>query len=323
MSFHQNPQRHPQAGKKYIFYSSKDSFATGLSDRRSCLAALLAEAEYTKRIPVIPKFNLCASHNNGIELPPSTLLKYLSLEMFRSVLEDYVSIDDFDFDSVTSSSTISGEDNAKFTDLKEHLLIRRWNHANWYVSLSETFARTAEFHGTGMTNSSGWFLPSETVLEIANKVVDELGSNYIGLHLRRGDKLKQIEKLDRETSPSNILRRLQRHRGSFEKIYLCSDEKDVNFFDSVRSKYKTYSWRDFNYLQTHEILNDNYLLFAIEMCILMKANKAFYTFTDSTPWFFLENQKKHYSITNLSTHPAQNNPSVWEKVVNKVIGLTH
>jgi len=326
MSFHQNPQRHPQDGKKYILYSTEDSFATGLSDRRACLSALLAEAEYTKRIPVIPKFNLSSSHNNGVQLPPSTLLKYISLEKFSSILEDYVSIDDFAFDSVASVNTISSEDDdddAESVNVEEQLLIRVWSHANWHVSLPETFARTAEFHGTGMTHSSGWFLPSTTVLNIANKIIDELGSNYIGMHLRRGDKLIEIEKLDRETSPTNLLQRLKPHRRDFEKIYLCTDEKDASFFDPVKRTYKTYGWRDFNCLQTDEILNDNYLLFAVEMCVLMKASKIFYTFTDSTPWFSSENSKKYYSITNLSMHPARNKPSFWEKVVNKLSRYSH
>eukprot|EP00913_Durusdinium_trenchii_P036041 g33723.t1 len=51
----------------------------GLSDRRACLAIILAEAFLLNRIAVLPRFTLSAQHNGGRQLL-SNLLEYVSLE---------------------------------------------------------------------------------------------------------------------------------------------------------------------------------------------------------------------------------------------------
>ena len=52
---------------KYLYYKAKVKGIAGISDRRACIAVLLAEAKLTNRVPILPKMMLCKNHQTLIK----------------------------------------------------------------------------------------------------------------------------------------------------------------------------------------------------------------------------------------------------------------
>jgi len=309
------PKSHPKHGYKYLFYSSEITFPAGLSDKRASLASLLAEAEITKRIPIVPNFVLDPKHNHGFELPPNNLLKYISLERFRSVFPEIITLDEFDF-AAASRKLINQQTNTlELAGLADVLVERVWPNSIWYRANPEIIDRISTFHGTGSGSTSGWFLPTQKVRELAAPVLSVLGEDFVGVHLRRGDRMEQIPAMKRDTSPSRVMQRVREFVPNPITIYLSTNETSPKYLNEIKEYGQVVSAASFESLKIDELRNDNYLLFAVEMYIVGMAKEAFYTFCDSRPWYYSEKPQLYRSLLPYSQHKQE---SKWKRVIRKL-----
>jgi hypothetical protein len=90
--------------------------------------------------------------------------------------------------------------------------------------------------------------------DISKKVKDRIGP-YNALHIRRGDFLyARPELLNNIDSPYSILEKALSLLPTKTPIYIATDEKDLSFFDEIKSKYELYFFSDFK--NEFGVLND-------------------------------------------------------------------
>ena len=288
---------HPVPDCRYIAYTESGRTARGLSDRRACLAALLAEAEASGRIPILPRFHLNTDHNQGIWLLPSNLLEYVSLSKFANVLSGYVTSDEFHHNDISSKRVVNGEPASASKDAAEQLVERRWPNGNWWNGLPDTKRRLDEFHGE-LGGHRGWFRPPSYVYEFAKNIADTIDGNYLGMHIRRRDRLINNPYLNKATQSQAILRRIAPYTGKMRNLYIATDEQDPRHFDLLRSHYNVFTASNFDCFDTPELKYNNFLRYAIEMCVVDLATVSFFTFTNSGHWYDLNVNAPCFSVTD-------------------------
>ncbi len=121
--------------------------------------------------------------------------------------------------------------------------------------------------------------PAELVLRLAEKAARHLASlaqdaadGYVGVHVRRGDRLAEREFPPALTEPPHIEAVLTRLSvGRDEVLFIASDERDPNFFEPLRTRYRIHRYTDFPYLEALVSGDpDNYLLYQVEREILSR-----------------------------------------------------
>ena len=122
--------------------------------------------------------------------------------------------------------------------------------------------------------------PAELVLRLAEKAARHLASlaqdaadGYVGVHVRRGDRLAEREFAPALTEPPHIeavLTRIAVRRD--EVLFVASDERDPSFFEPLRTRYRLFRCTDFPYLKALVSGDDpdNYLLYQVEREILSR-----------------------------------------------------
>ncbi|CAK9039016.1 unnamed protein product [Durusdinium trenchii] len=288
----------------------------GLSDRRACLAIILAEAFLLNRIAVLPRFTLSAQHNGGRQLL-SNLLEYVSLEHFpMQFLEEYkwgqdtVLLDHEDFLEVGGILDPDG-----WRRCSAPVLLRTAARQGFWKSPvhPSVWRLAAELHGTGMAPTRGLFAPAPRVARAASAAraalqgVGSTKEGYVGVHCRRGDKLKMMPGLEDVTSPAGLLKFLQAVASHTRRVYLATDEVHVKDYAEVLAAggFECYT-RDFLYdFASEKELQDNYFLFAIEMKIIDDATITVRSFNDATPFWFsadARSAKPCYHLLDRSMH---------------------
>ena len=91
----------------------------------------------------------------------------------------------------------------------------------------------------------GAFTPTEFVKGVSKVIMDKLGGRgkYCALHVRRGDKLSQVEGLDEATQPAAIYKKIKGKCPPGKVLYLATNEKDPHFFDDLKQHWKVYTYR--------------------------------------------------------------------------------
>ena len=125
--------------------------------------------------------------------------------------------------------------------------------------------------------------PAEPVLRLATRAAQRLASlaqegdapqsGYVGVHVRRGDRLAWAEFPPAHTEPPHIEAVLTRMAVyPAEVLFVASDERDPGFFEPLRTRYRLHRYTDFPYLQALVSGDDpdNYLLYQVEREILRR-----------------------------------------------------
>ena len=261
----------------------------GLNHCLKNLQTIIKEAIYLDRIPVISPPLFHPKHNFGIELTYHWE-KYLNLSKtvvylkdsckFRKRQKPFLFIYEEDFkqlkfekdlvNSVNPHHKITRAENTNY-----QLIVRSIGtimHGMWWNAIPEIWEKIRIE-----------FVMSEDVLKISRNVIDRL-EWYAAIHVRRGDRLKQNKSLKKFTSPQHILKVAYKIVPLQSNIYILSNEKDRNYFASLKDHYKIYQYFDFEELNS--ILScqepDNYFLYMIEKCIARSAAKKILTFRRSS-----------------------------------------
>ena len=282
---------------KYLYYKAKVKGIAGISDRRACIAVLLAEAKLTNRVPILPKMMLCKNHQTLIK---KDMICYIHDTYFKIPNINYIiTDDDFNFNNINSNDiyNVYGQDNFKSN---KKLVIRNTNSDNfWNLNkLTEVLELAGIFHGSGMKLSIPIFIVPDNIKKIGDLILNKLKKPTIGIHLRMGDRLNPNLKL--QLTPSNIKNVIKKL--NYNSVYYCSNSNfKINTCKKEGNKL-FFNKSDFS----KELINieDNYVLFCIEMYIVDNCDISIRTFKDSSIYFNKQNCGINYTLTNYSMHKS-------------------
>lgn len=292
--------------QKYLYYKPIKKYGEGLLDRRSCLMILLAEAKLSKRIAVIPKFKLGSHHNHGKSIESYLIGDYFSIDRIDV---DYIFEDQFlTIEKELPQASILNIADKPFDYTVNHtLVIRHLKDDNlWSLKLYDVFALAKNYHGVGAKFVIPEVTPTKKIKEIGDKILSQLQKPTIGLHLRRGDRLNR--KLNESMEETIMLKKLGEF--NFNSAYFGTNDRNYAIEDK-----RFFSSRNFKTELSH--IQDNYLLFAIEMYIIDNCDISVRTFNDSSPFFYTDNQSnKNYAICNYSMHGSNNS---FKRIPNQLV----
>lgn len=280
-------------GSRVLLWQVQDHWdPQGLSDRRARLAIILAEALLLDRALVLPRFTLSAQHNRGAGAVVSDLQKYISLASIPvPLLTRTDDVSDADLDEAVE--VLGAADPRRWRRCPKRLMVR-WaaGRGFWKSEVhASVLTLAAELHGTGMACTSGLFGPSFLVSSVASAAIGRLGS-YVGLHVRRGDKLRMMPGLEEATSPENVLSFLRKVAPDhLRNVYLATDEADTSGYHKALNS-AGFACHGRQWLQSlvtpeqgEDLARDNFLCFAVEMNIVDDATLCVRSFNDAMPWF--------------------------------------
>jgi hypothetical protein len=252
------------------------------------LQALIKEAIYLNRIPVIMPPLLHSKHNFGISLY-NHWPKYLNIAQTEVYIKDngkfeqtpkpfvFILEEDLKKLKFQQEQVRKIDPYYKITEAenrKWQLIVRSVNQiffGRWQLAFPKT--------GKKIRVKFAW---SNDVVNRTKKISESLGC-YAAIHVRRGDRLKMNKKLKKFTSPKHIFNTMKNIVPLKSNIYILTDEKDKHFFDYLRKHYKIYQYFDFDDLTTiisgHE--PDNHFLYLVERCIFENAAIKIGTFKSS------------------------------------------
>ncbi|KAJ4843990.1 hypothetical protein Tsubulata_046449 [Turnera subulata] len=184
---------------------------------------------------------------------------------------------------VEGVSRLGLKEDAAYSNL---LLINRTaSPLSWFVECKDR-------HNHSAIQLSYAFLPSMAAgpLRDAAEKIKALLGDYDGMHVRRGDKIKNRKDrfgvarslhphLDRDTRPEFILCRIEKWVPTGRTLFIASNEKTPGFFAPLSVRYKlAYSS---NYSEILDpLIQNNYQLFMIERLILMGAKTLIKTYKE-------------------------------------------
>lgn len=145
--------------------------------------------------------------------------------------------DDQDFKDFSSNRKILSLDfDNKFIHFENNLFGNFWYHV-----YPGDYKKRNELK----TKINKCFKYKKKYYDISKEVKNKIGT-YNSLHIRRGDFLyARPELFDNIDSPSNILEKTLSLLPTKTPIYIATDEKNISFFDQMRSKYEIYFFDDF------------------------------------------------------------------------------
>ena len=116
---------------------------------------------------------------------------------------------------------------------------------------------------------------NKDIINIAKKVSSKLG-DYMCIHVRRGDKIKESSPtkhptLDIDTQPDNIINVINKYKPN--SVYIMTNK--LNELKSLSNIKNIYFYTDFSFLKE---ISDNYYLFSIEKNIMNLAKIRCSTF---------------------------------------------
>jgi len=288
---------------KYLFYRTDKRVACGLSDRRSSLCGLLAEARFLGRAAVLPLFELSVAHNYKRTVPLSDLTEYFNFDLIKAEVPVFTQAQ---IDQTGMKSTLTVSEDVATEDLllcSEQLIVREWTDDNFYTSHEHLRPLASRYHGTGMGPGPGMFLPTARTRELGDRILEQLDQPFVGIHLRRRDRLSLVPRLKELTSPSNVWRSLIQRSLENSVVYFASDEQSPSYYQELAALLNIRRWVDFKADIPNYYRENNYQLFALEMYIVDRAKAGFRTFQDATPFYCLnDTDQRSFSLTDLSMH---------------------
>ncbi|CAK0892156.1 unnamed protein product [Prorocentrum cordatum] len=270
-----------------------DCDGQGLSDRRACLAVILAEAFLLERVAVLPLFRLDADrHNAGVLLPGSDLSEYVSLERIPVAT---VALADFAWEPGEAAVVAGPVRPREWRGCRARVLVRPCTPGFWRNELA------GELHGTGMRPTAGLFAAPARVAAAAARAAARIGAPYVGVHVRRGDKLSLMPWLEAATRGEAVARAVASLAPpGVGHVYVASNDAEVDYAGALRAEgFRCSRPQD---VFAEEVGRNNHLLFAMEMKLVDDAVVCIRTFNDSTPWYFSAVRKPSYHLVDRGMH---------------------
>ena len=269
----------------YLIYEGKIP-NVGLHHCFVNLRAIVTEAVYLNRIPVIRPLRMSPKHNFGVKLT-SQWSKYWDLYQTKVYFRNngefelmqkpflFILEEDFKHLKFREDQVYKINHEQKITKVENNkydLIVRSVSGIKfewWWFAVPDNIKENVRIK----------FKVSDDVARISKNIIKRLGW-YATVHVRRGDRLKFNNKLKKYTSPQHILNKLKEIVPLKSNVYILTDERDRNYFDCLREHYKIYQYFDFDEL--NETVSgqqpDNNFLFLIESCIFKNAVKKIETF---------------------------------------------
>jgi hypothetical protein len=203
---------------------------------------------YENKLKLIkPIFNLSSTHNNGKEI--------------NSDLSIY-----YDLDNISIN-------NEKFKLYDESSLI---NKDIIIVKFSTPLLRVINPFNTIKHNYSINIPYNQSVIQIASDIVKKIGSKFMCIHVRRGDRITS-KQIDIDTQPPNIISIIEKYN-PYTVVYIMTNKIDeLKELRNIKER-RIYFFDDFEELKS---INDNYYLFSIENIIMNLADVRCSTFNTS------------------------------------------
>ncbi len=225
------------------------SFTCGITNQIANFSVLAFYCYDNDFILILPKFRLYGFHNNNKEIITNLTdyIDFTTCMINGQKLKYVIDTNDIDTNDILhiESSIYSGcilTNNDRFKNQKNHCI---------------TYNYTTE------------------ILHIANEISSILGE-YLCVHVRRTDMLREHPVLEKDTLPENILKKVNLYNN--QKVYIMTNEK-TSFFDQLKNQTEKefYFYSDFDILKQIKE-EDNYKLFCIENEISKLSNKRISTF---------------------------------------------
>lgn len=257
-------------GERYLMYCEWVGSA-GIGHLRSNLHSNMRDAFRLGRVCVITKTpNLSKIHNHNVSLR-SPWTKYIDFEKtlfpkgFQYVFDEtFIQTQSFALREILviqATHQVTEAENTKY-----RLIIRDLRHCQLY--------RITVPWINQQSSMKIRFCPSKIVMNEAEIVLKQLPSEFVALHIRRGDMLNNAGVVEENTS-EKILELLHRRNPTKLPVFLMTDEWDRNFYSALAKEFTIYRYDNFaNLVQVHN-LEDNYLLYQIERIIASKAKFSF------------------------------------------------
>ena len=248
---------------------------------------------------VLPRFSLdAARHNLGVELEASDLSEYVSLDF---IPVETVPLLDFFWDPDDAAYAQGPIHPAEWRPCQERVLVRPCAVGFWRNPVHDTVHKLAgEMHGTGMRPTSGLFGPSARVAAACRRAAARVGGPYIGVHVRRGDKLELLPGLRAVTNPDAVAWAVSCAAGELRDVYVATNDPGADYAGLLKARgFKVHTRGN---LFAEERGSDNHLLFAMEMLLVDEAAVSIRTFNDATPWFFSSQLKPNHFLFDRSMH---------------------
>lgn len=230
-----------------------NSLRAGISHHESNYKSFIKYC-YENNLKLIkPDFRLTGSHNNGNEIISDLSVYY-------------------DLDNITVNNEIFQVYDKSEKDFT-------------VIKLVSELARLSRPFNTIKNDYEVIFPYNKSVLEIANSIVTKIGTEFMCIHVRRGDRITS-KQIDIDTQPPNILKVIKKNNAS--TVYIMTNK--ANEVSALRNnnEHKIYFFDDFEELKSIE---DNYYLFCIESAIMNLANIKCSTFNSP-------NKKYNCYLTN-------------------------
>ena len=268
----------PPPGEKYLEYRMKHfsiQAAPGFGHQLCNILCLIEEAKILGRIPILPLMLLPALHNKGIS-GLTRYRKYLSFDELQSQMELLFQeeVRSMQFDTAYHCELATTTEDLLPRD--EQLVIREFENWDFFDAADRFPFSLGAKDGTSRRwlNSFAYarIQPSRRVSALADKLCPKLGPDYIGLHVRRGDRAVNAA-WNQATSPEHIEQRLKKWVPPGKLIYILSDEADRDFFAPLSVHYEirtSFDFPDLRVLVDEE--NDNFMLFAVESEIMRRSS---------------------------------------------------
>jgi hypothetical protein len=216
----------------------------------------MTEAVALNRTAVIPDmFCLHPVHNSGgygsskmdrlvnveaLRKIPGLALVYES-ELPKKLTEGYWSVH-----PRTDWSTTPQMDPAVLDSRKDALIVRVWKHGYWFEQKSQWSRERSKVVRQRILKAI--YGLTSAVTEVAQQMMDRLGSGYCALHVRRGDKARISPQLAHDTTGGTILANatIASFLDKCSAVYIATDERNMAVFQPLFARYKAMTLENFS-----------------------------------------------------------------------------
>ena len=215
----------------------------GLLHQTSNLRTLIKYCFLNNKRLIKPTFILIGIHNNKVEIV-SDLSKYYDLESIKVNGIPYKIYDDnnLEYNCVIPKYRGGLLSNHMFFDISGTYKIRK-------IDIPYNYH----------------------IYEIAKQVTEYFDNDYMCIHVRRGDRIKN-DKMNMDLSEDNIKRIIDKYAP--KNVYIMTNK--INEIKALSKYDNIHFYTDFECLKS--ICNDNYYLYCVEMIIMKNANIRCSTF---------------------------------------------
>ncbi|GLT28018.1 hypothetical protein SLA2020_029770 [Shorea laevis] len=307
----------------------------GLGHQESSLRCAIEEAMFLKRVFVMPS-RMCINpiHNQkgilhqskdasaeerwaanscamdslyDIDLISNTVPVILdNSKTWYQILSTSMKLGDRGVAHVEGVSRVDLEENSHYSNL---LLINRTaSPLSWFMECKDR-----NNHNAIMLPYS--FLPSMAAENLRNAAdkIKALLCDYDAMHVRRGDKIKTRKdrfgverslhpRMDRDTRPEFILRRIQKWVPPGRTLFIASNERTPGFFSPLSVRYKLAYSSNFSHI-LDPVIENNYQLYMVERLIMMGAKTFIRTFKeDDTDLSLTDDPKKNTKVWQIPVY---------------------